>query len=286
MSLNERTIRTSHADISVVESTGKKLPILLIHGNSSCKEVFRRQMEGDLAATYRMIAIDLPGHGHSSDAHDPQRTYSMRGYADVAVEVLAALGIAEAAVYGWSLGGHIALEMLPKYRGMVGLMISGTPPVMATPESIQGGFQPNPLVGLLGKEELTPEEMEAFATGVYGAAADATLRAALKRTDGRSRSLMFQSLFGGANSNQKELAEKSPVPLAIVDGADDPFVNLGYISSLPYTNLWERHCYVLRGLGHAPFLTGAEAFNPILTRFMADMAKRAGKRPGTKNAAA
>lgn len=42
--------------------------VLLIHGNSSCKEVFRNQRDGDLGRRYRMIAVDLPCHGASEDA--------------------------------------------------------------------------------------------------------------------------------------------------------------------------------------------------------------------------
>jgi pimeloyl-ACP methyl ester carboxylesterase len=270
-------VSTSQADISVSETSGGPQSVLLLHGNSSCKEVFRHQMEGALAKSYRMIAMDLPGHGHSSDAFDPRRTYSMRGYAEVAVEVLDRLAVKQVVVYGWSLGGHIGLEMLPRYPGMLGLMITGTPPVMATPESIQGGFQPHPMIGLFGKEDLTAEEAEAFAVGAYGASTDAVLREAVKRTDGRARRMMFESLFAGANSDQKELAEKSAVPLAIVNGAEDPFVNVKYIEGLAYSNLWDHHCYALRGLGHAPFLTGAEVFNPILAHFIADMEARAGK---------
>src|SRR6202161_2365364 len=72
-------ISTSHADISVRQTTGKKLPILLLHGGGLCKETFDRQLESSLGAQYRMIAIDLPGHGASSDAFDPDRTYRIEG---------------------------------------------------------------------------------------------------------------------------------------------------------------------------------------------------------------
>ena len=81
--LSTKTRYTSHGEISVVESSGTGLPVVMIHGNSSCKEVFARQLESPLADKYRMIAFDLPGHGASQDAVDPARTYSMPGYADV-----------------------------------------------------------------------------------------------------------------------------------------------------------------------------------------------------------
>lgn len=85
-------IETGHGRISIAESKGGPV-VLLIHGNSSCKEVFRNQFDGDLGRRYRMIAMDLPGHGASEDARDTERGYTMPRYADAAVQVLAGCGV-------------------------------------------------------------------------------------------------------------------------------------------------------------------------------------------------
>ena len=275
MSVTSRMIKTSHGDIAVSETSGKGLPVLFLHGNSSCKEVFYHQLNGAIGETYHLIAMDLPGHGASSDAFDPQRTYSLPGFADAAIELLDILGVERAAVFGWSLGGHVAIEMSTRYPGMVGLMLSGAPPFGSTLEAIMGSFKPNPLVGLIGKEDFSDEEVEAFGQGTYGALFDDKLRAAIKRADGRLRRMTFENLLGGGPADQKKVAENSAIPIAFVNGADDPFVNLDYIAGLKYRTLWDQHSYVLRGLGHVPFLQAEEAFNPIFSRFLAEMQKRA-----------
>ena len=113
----KQNIATSHGLLAVEESGGGGLPLLLIHGNSFCRGVFRHQMQLALAAGWRLIAFDLPGHGESSDAPDPVRSYTRPGLADAAVELLGRLGVAEAAVFGWSLGGHIGIEMIPRFPG-------------------------------------------------------------------------------------------------------------------------------------------------------------------------
>src|SRR5271156_6645546 len=118
----DRMISTSHADISVRQTTGKKLPILLLHVGGLCKEAFDRQLENSLGAQYRMIAIDLPGHGASSDAFDPDRTYRIEGLADVE-----RLDIDDAVVVGASLGGWVGLQMIQTFPGLVGLALTGTP---------------------------------------------------------------------------------------------------------------------------------------------------------------
>ncbi len=275
MSVTNTTVKTSHADIAIAETSGKGLPVVFIHGNSACKEVFGGQLNSVLGDRYRLIAVDLPGHGASSNAFEPERSYTMPGYADAVVEVLATLGIDQFAIVGWSLGGHVALEMLPRCSGVVGLMLCGAPPVSPTIESLQSGFLPNPLTGLLGKEVLTEDEVSALADACYGKAVNAGLMDAMRRTDGRARTLMFQGLFAGNVSDQRELAEKSDVPVAMVNGAEDPFVNVDYVSSLSYANLWDRHCFILRGAGHTPFLAAADTFDGILVRFVDEMAARA-----------
>jgi pimeloyl-ACP methyl ester carboxylesterase len=75
------------------------------------------------------------------------------------------------------------------------------------------------------------------------------------------------------------LAEEAPVPYAIVNGSDDPLVNVDYVGGLSYRNLWDDHCYLLRGAGHACFLHEPAAFNAILARFATDMAVRGIRKP-------
>ena len=87
--MKERMIETSACDIAIVESTGTGPTVLFVHGNSSCKEVFRNQLQGAIGQTWHCVAMDLPGHGRSSDAWDPETTYNMPGYADAALRRLA-----------------------------------------------------------------------------------------------------------------------------------------------------------------------------------------------------
>jgi pimeloyl-ACP methyl ester carboxylesterase len=283
MPITNRKIKTSHGDIAVCQTSGKELPIVFIHGNSSRKEAFRKQYESPLGERHRMIAIDLPGHGVSDDALAPEKSYTITGYADAVVEVLGALDVERAAIVGWSLGGHVALEMIPRYDGMAGAMIVAAPPVGRSPEEIQAGFRPTPNIMLAGKAEFTPEEIDLFAAATCGTPVDPMLRAAIARTDGRARAIMFASLFRGEVSDERKLVEETPVPIAVVNGSDDPLVNVDYVGAVAYRNLWDDHCYLLRGAGHACFLHEPAAFNAILARFATDMAVRTERRPAGKS---
>ena len=98
--------------IAVAQSRSDGPPVLLIHGNSACKEIFARQFEAAGLARYRLIALDLPGHGASDDAPDPSATYALDGFAAACAMVLRQLGVGPTQLLGWSLGGHIGLELL------------------------------------------------------------------------------------------------------------------------------------------------------------------------------
>ena len=149
-------IPTSHGILAVEESGESGIPVLLIHGNSFCRGVFRNQMQGKIAKNHRVIAFDLPGQGQSSDAPGPHRSYTRPGLADATVELLHKLGVAEAIVFGWSLGGHIGIELIPRFPGMRGLMICGAPPVGRN--QMSQAFKGSPQTGAASKQDISEAE--------------------------------------------------------------------------------------------------------------------------------
>ena len=72
-------VETSHGSLAVEESGQGEMPLLMIHGNSFCRGVFRYQLRSSLTANRRLIAFDLPGCGQSSNVPDPERTYTRYG---------------------------------------------------------------------------------------------------------------------------------------------------------------------------------------------------------------
>lgn len=273
-------LQTSHGQIALEDSgdananagahASRTPPVLLIHGNSSCRAVFRHQMEGPLATSHRLIAFDLPGHGESSNAIDPIRTYTRPGFADATIELLAKLGIDDVILVGWSLGGHIALEIAAHFRGVRGMLICGTPPVG---RDLSVGFIPAPHMRLASQQVLSAEDIETFGHAIFGESFTPELRAAIARADGLARKTMFEASRAGAGVDQRTLVESLPVPLAVVNGANDRFLNLDYIDSVAYANLWEGRCLRLPHVGHAPFREAPARFDPVLARFLRDMTR-------------
>jgi len=264
-----QTIATSHGVLAVEEVGQGGIPVLLIHGNSSSRAVFRNQLAGQLAETHHLIAFDLPGHGESSDAPDPERSYTRSGLAQAALELLERLGVTDVVLLGWSLGGHVAIEMVPRLPRLRGLLITGAPPVARG--GMAEGFQGAPHMGAAGKQELSDAEVDAFLQVIFGGSADSMLRAAVRRTDGRFRKRLFEAARAGDGVDQRQVVETSPVPLAVVNGGADRIVKLDYFDRVAYRNLWEGHCHRLEARGHAAFWEAPDEFDLIAARFLRDV---------------
>lgn len=210
----------------------------------------------------------MPGHGASSDAREPARDYTIPSYATMAFEVIRGLGCDTFVVVGWSLGGHIALEMMAQSASVQRVLITGTPPVSANPESMAAGFLPSEHMLLTGKADFTEEEIDAYARATCGEPFEAFLLDAVARTDGRARVTMMTSAMSGAAADQKALVETDPRPVAVVNGANEPFVNNAYLHALSWKNLWSGQVHLIAEATHAPFWEQPDAFNALLERFL------------------
>jgi len=266
-------VGTSHGAIAVEERGAAGIPLLLIHGNSSCRGVFRHQLHARRADNRRIISFDLPGHGESSNAPDPAGTYTLPGLAASVMELLQRLSINEVIVLGWSLGGHIGIEMMSAFPGIRGLMIVGSPPV--APHNIAHGFTSSPQMSSAGRSTLSATEIDAFVQKIFGTPVEPFLWDAVARTDGRFRQRLFEAAREGAGVDQRLVVETSRTPLAVVNGGRDPVVKLDYFDQVAYANLWERQCHRIALAGHAPYWDSPGEFNPILDRFLQDMEETA-----------
>ena len=265
-------ISTEQAEISVVDTGGDGMPLLLLHGSGASKDVFAHQIESGLAKRFRVVAMDLPGHGDSTDAYEPAKGYTIIGFARAVAEVLSELRISRAAVYGWSLGGHIAIELAGSTNLVAGLMLTGAPPVGRGPLALLRGFHARWDMLLASKEHFTDRDAERFAALCFEDQVEPAFVAAIRRADGRARSVFQRSIMRGDGVDQKLAVESATVPVAIVNGAREPFARLGYFPTLHYRTLWQNTCVVVSGAGHAPFWQKPDAFNPLLEQFCDDVA--------------
>jgi len=183
----------------------------------------------------------------------------------VALSVIGQLALERPVIVGWSLGGHVAIELLTSRISLAGLLLTGTPPVAA--DDLADGFLPHPHMALTGQREFSDDDVRTYAAETTGTRAP-FIEAAVRRADGRARELMLRSALAPGAANQRRLIEETRVPTAVVTGEDEPFVNNAYLDRLAWGNLWEQRVHRIAGSGHAPFYDRPQAFNALLSRFI------------------
>jgi pimeloyl-ACP methyl ester carboxylesterase len=256
--------------IAGYESPGGGRPILLVHGNSSSSRIWQKQLQGSLGAKYRLIAIDLPGHGASSPAPDPEQGYSGSGYAAIIAAIARELTLKDAVIVGWSLGGHAVLNAAGAIPTAAGLMIFGTPPIGKGADAFAGfkglsatAFTPSP-----SDAEIEEWLKSAFAPGYAIPPFAAT---DFRNTDGNARGYLGASAQAGRLADEVEIVRNLKIPLAIVQGGEEQIVDLGYLQRLSAPTLWRGKVQVIDGAGHATQWEKAEAFSALLDEFASSL---------------
>jgi pimeloyl-ACP methyl ester carboxylesterase len=109
-----RIIGGGGTQLHLIETGNSKgRPILFIHGFSQCWRSWSRQLNSDLADDYRLIAMDLRGHGLSDK---PREGYSeSRLWADDINAAIQALSLDHPILCGWSYGPLVILDYIRQY---------------------------------------------------------------------------------------------------------------------------------------------------------------------------
>ena len=95
-------------------------PIVLVHGVSWTRKMWMPQMEA-LSDEFRVIAIDLPGHGTLSE-----QSFQLKAAVQAVMESLRQQTHDRALIVGLSLGGYVAMACTHDHpQEIAGLVLSG-----------------------------------------------------------------------------------------------------------------------------------------------------------------
>jgi len=119
-------------DVAVRDFGGTGAPLLLLHG-AGANLVSMQPLAGELSPRFRVITVDLRGHGRSGNG--PWEWEAVLGDLEAVCD---GLGLNEPAVAGWSLGGMIAALWAERHPACpAAVSIDGTPPP-ARPDQLAG----------------------------------------------------------------------------------------------------------------------------------------------------
>ena len=121
------------------EIYGTGPPLLMILGLGANITWWGKYFLKGLANYFNVIVLDNRGTGQSSN---PESQYTVRTLADDAYGLLKALNIENIFVFGHSMGGGIAQELIIQYSGMSKLILcnsscGGSKSILASPEVLE-----------------------------------------------------------------------------------------------------------------------------------------------------
>jgi pimeloyl-ACP methyl ester carboxylesterase len=113
----------SYADVNGLslhyEEHGSGEPLVLLRGGIGAGEMFGAMLP-ELSAGRRVITVDLQGHGGTADVDRPLRPELM---ADDIAALLDHLGLEQADLMGYSLGGLVALRTAIQHPARIGRLV-------------------------------------------------------------------------------------------------------------------------------------------------------------------
>lgn len=102
------------------EISGEGRPIVLLPGAFMTIHTNFEALIPELAKDRKVIAVELQGHGHTGDI---ERPFSQESFADDVFALLQYLKIDSADVFGYSLGGEVALQLAIRHPQVVRKLI-------------------------------------------------------------------------------------------------------------------------------------------------------------------
>ena len=262
------------AQLHVVETGNPEgRPVLFIHGFSQCSLAWGRQLNSDLADDYRLVALDMRGHGLSDkprDAYGDSRLWA----ADVDATIRA-LSLDRPILCGWSYGPLVILDYIRHYG-----------------EEGVGGVQFVGGITKLGSDDamsvLTPEFLghvpDLFSTDASESVRglESLLRMCFPRGLSTEEWYLMlgyndsvppyvrQGMFSRSFDND-DLLPKLTKPVLITHGSDDAIVKPAAVEQHRAGGLARAQIQLMEGAGHAPFWDDAAAFNARLREFAASL---------------
>jgi pimeloyl-ACP methyl ester carboxylesterase len=156
--------RTGYAPINGLEMyyevLGSGPPLVLLHGALVTIDLSWRAVIPALAEHHQVIAIEQQAHGHTGDIDRP---LSYQQMADDTAALLEHLGVEQADIVGYSMGGATALQLAIRHPELVRKMV-----VMSTQFAPEGMYpESRDLVQAMDPEDFTgsglPESYAAVA---------------------------------------------------------------------------------------------------------------------------
>lgn len=254
-----------------VEVKGNGAPLLLIHGWGMHGGMWNEVAE-NLAQDFRVMAVDLPGHGRSAGINAHAAVSAL----DAIVDELSAQFDEPLAVCGWSLGGQVALRWAAREPGKIKrLALVASTPCFVRRDGWECAMEAETLAQFAAalQQNYASTLRRFLALQVRGSANErellARLRAALfSRGEPEVEALRAGLEILRACDLRASLPEIRQ-PVLMIAGERDTLTP-PQASQYAAERLPDARLEIVEGAAHAPFLSHPGKFSESLKRFLSE----------------
>lgn len=251
-------------------------PILFIHGWSQSSLSWSKQLDSDLKERFRLVAVDLRGHG---DSDKPADGYgNSESWAKDIATIIDELSLHGATLVGWSYGGlvindYIRVEGQSHVSGLC-YVGAATDLGVETPYKFLGsawnGLLPTRSDSVAGTVFSSGDEdiarvMRLFLKGCFARGLEPEEEAMMLGFNLKCPSRVRAALFGRTLRND-DILKQLRLPVLVVHGDGDEVVNLETGRHIASTVVGSSMS-VFEGAGHGSFWEHPERFNSELAAF-------------------
>jgi 2-succinyl-6-hydroxy-2,4-cyclohexadiene-1-carboxylate synthase len=255
-----------------VRTRGSGVPLLLLHGFTGRGSGWGRHAAA-FARAFRVIVVDLPGHGRTETPADPTRA-SVERTADDLAAILRREGLAPAHVLGYSLGARIALRLAVAHPASLRRLVLESPSAGLATESERRSRQAADEARAVRLErdgiEAFVDEWEREPVFASHAALPpvpaVTLRAERLRNRPAGLAVSLRDAGQGSMEPLHDRLATVRVPTLVITGALDAAGRAraeGIADGIPGARL-----EVVAGVGHTPHLEAPSTFRSLAISFL------------------
>lgn len=236
------------------QSHGQGTPLVMIHGSLSSHRLW--DLQRPLAVKFKLILIDLPGHGQS-DSLEGEITVSR--IAQILAQLIKELNLNSVVLMGHSLGGAIALHLTLDYVNLSqNLILVGTGAKLGVLPAILEGLQTNYQEGI----DLTIGQL-GFAPNADPVLIERSKRECLKCP----QPVGYTDFVACNNFDVRNRLGEIRVPTLILVGDQDQLTPVKWSRFLA-EHIQDAELKVIKNAGHMVMLEQARLVNAAVTTFL------------------
>jgi pimeloyl-ACP methyl ester carboxylesterase len=245
--------------------SGRGEAIVLLHGYLESSEIWDG-FASELSLQFRIISVDLPGHG-LSDVYG--EVHTMEFMADVLEELIDYLGLNKVFMTGHSLGGYVTLAFLGLYSERLnGYCLFHSQPFADTPEAIEKRKREIDIVKMGKKNLMYPDNV----TRMFAPSNLEKFEIELQRSKDIASHIPGEGIIAVLNGmmmrpSRLSFMEEGKVPCLWILGTMDNYIPCEVIQSKVKLSA-NAEIVVLKNSGHMGFVEEEELSVKIVSEFV------------------